>query len=123
MEAEPEQQIDLNIRGMTCDACTLHVEKALKSVDGVWFQNSAERRITPPSWPHFTVRASDRRWRRRPQDVARRQTTRGTWISSAGEASPSDPDATLPTGTRRCAPTTPFRHAAIRPDPPSRQRA
>ncbi len=30
----------------------------------VWFQNSAERRITPPSWPHFTVRASDRRWRR-----------------------------------------------------------
>ena len=35
MEPEPEQQIDLNIRGMTCDACTLHVEKALKSVDGV----------------------------------------------------------------------------------------
>lgn len=35
MEPDPEQQIDLNIRGMTCDACTLHVEKALKSVDGV----------------------------------------------------------------------------------------
>ena len=35
MNGEPEQQIDLNIRGMTCDACTAHVEKALSSVDGV----------------------------------------------------------------------------------------
>ncbi|MGB9605378.1 MAG: cation transporter, partial [Bryobacteraceae bacterium] len=29
------QQIELEVRGMTCDACALHVTKALQGVAGV----------------------------------------------------------------------------------------
>ena len=30
-----EKELELKIRGMTCDSCAIHVEKALRGVDGV----------------------------------------------------------------------------------------
>ncbi len=30
-----KKQIELEVRGMTCDACALHVTKALQGVEGV----------------------------------------------------------------------------------------
>ncbi len=34
-EKQTEQQIELEVRGMTCDSCALHVTKALRGVEGV----------------------------------------------------------------------------------------
>jgi len=34
-EKQVEQQIELEVRGMTCDSCALHVTKALRGVEGV----------------------------------------------------------------------------------------
>lgn len=34
-----EQQIELNVRGMTCDACALHVTQALQGAAGVLHVN------------------------------------------------------------------------------------
>ncbi len=34
-EKEYHQEVDMDIRGMTCDSCVLHVGKALKGVEGV----------------------------------------------------------------------------------------
>jgi len=34
-DKQAEQQIELEVRGMTCDACALHVTKALQGVEGV----------------------------------------------------------------------------------------
>src|SRR3989304_2120139 len=51
---EKLEQIEFDIRGMTCDSCALHVERALKEVSGV-------RKAEVPGWEsgHATVNVED----------------------------------------------------------------
>lgn len=42
-DRKPEQQVELDVRGMTCDACAAHVTKALQGVEGV-------SQVNVPGW-------------------------------------------------------------------------
>lgn len=42
-KTQPERQVELDVRGMTCDSCAIHVTKALQGVEGVM-----QARV--PSW-------------------------------------------------------------------------